>query len=396
MSDAPKFKTFRDLKSIPSAPAKSNLEVVMPVEVKHSLTSNDSITTMPSNARYGSKGETAVTKDFQKIPNSVTRQFLAQGIFKGKSKQVWDYLWSVSRGAINPSRFVRKSRPEIKNGTGIGSFVTVDKAIKYLEDVGLLKKIELSGSHDGNKFEIFTPEEIASLTSIASNASNTSYTQKVDILVLPESSNTSKAQTPVDTGENASLKTFFKDNKDNDDDLALAGFAAKIEASSRKLTGRGFSKREAAKWEQLADLLILELEIAASRTEGISSVPAFLTEVLRRQFFASKQNQTNELKSLSKTSFKTNSKLQPDTVGKSALPTSENYEIKPLDEQGREVALVQLEEFANESFLGDFAKWYTLQDWQWLTDRLNTSQKLSEQTAPEKKSDDSSSKPKSE
>lgn len=370
MSDTPKFKTFRDLKSIPLAPSKPNVEVITPIKNKTSLTSNTSITTLSSkrsNTRLTSntskpsitsKGETAVTKDFQKVPNSVTRQFLAQGIFKGKSKQVWDYLWSVSRGAINPSRVVRKSRPEIKSGTGIGSFVTVDKAIKYLEDVGLLKKIELSGSHDGNKFEIFTPEEISSITSIASNASDASYTQKVDILVLPESSNTREAQTPINTGEEASAKTSFKDNK-NTDDEAFSILTGKLSAAVERVTGKKSSQKEAEKWGNLADLLILELEIAASRANGISSVPAFLTEVLRRQFFAARQPKPSEKVS----------KAKPDTVGKFE---SENFEIKPLNEQGREAALEQLKEFASESFLEDFKKWYTEEDWGWLTEKLKS------------------------
>ncbi len=41
--------------------------------------------------------------------------------------------------------------------------------------------------------------------------------------------------------------------------------------------------------DDFTDLIIQELEVAASRTDGVSSVPAFLTEVLRRQLFASRQ-----------------------------------------------------------------------------------------------------------
>ena len=60
----------------------------------------------------------------------------------------------------------------------------------------------------------------------------------------------------------------------------------------KKSTERNLSKEKSEKLGSLADLLILELKIAARRTENISSVPAFLTEVLRRQFFASRQGRS--------------------------------------------------------------------------------------------------------
>ncbi len=112
----------------------------------------------------------------------------------------------------------------------------------------------------------------------------------------------------------------------------------------------------------LADLLVLELEVAAKRTDSISSVPAFLTELLRRQFFSSRQQQSGSSPSPAK-----NSKTKPDTVGK---PDSGSYEIKPLDEKGRESALEQLRGFAEDEFLQDFKKWYTAEDWSWLIKQL--------------------------
>ncbi len=54
-------------------------------------------------------------------------------------------------------------------------------------------------------------------------------------------------------------------------------------------------------------------------------------------------------------------------VGKSE---SGSYEIKPLDEKGREATLEQLREFAEDDFLQDFQKWYTPEDWEWLVKEL--------------------------
>ncbi len=132
----------------------------------------------------------------------------------------------------------------------------------------------------------------------------------------------------------------------------------------KKITGKGASKTEAEKWGSLADLLILELEVAARRAESVSSVPAFLTEVLRRQFFAARQQQSSPAKS---------SKIKQDNVGKN--DTGE-YEIKSLDEKGREAALEQLREWARDDLLQDFKKWYTPEDWTWLTKELEINQSL--------------------
>ncbi len=54
----------------------------------------------------------------------------------------------------------------------------------------------------------------------------------------------------------------------------------------------------------------------------------------------------------------------PDTVGKPS--EKDNYEIKALDEQGREEALEHLKEFADSAFFTDFKQWYTKEDWDWL------------------------------
>lgn len=302
-------------------------------------------------------------KDFTKVPNSVTRNAVPERLFKGMSKNTYDALYLKTRGAINPTRQIRATKSDLIRWTGI-SDVTLDKHLKHLKSVGLVKWEFIIGSHEGNWYEVFIPEEIdlTNLTNLT-NPMLDNLPKKVggDI---PNFLGGVGGVLPIENKDSyGDSKTILKTNT-TDDDSALAKFAAKLEAASQKLTGKGLSNKDADKWESLAELLVLELEAAASRSDGVSSVPAFLTEVLRRQFFASKQTSVNQ----TKPAFN----FKPDTIGKSAQEGSESFEIKQLDEKGREAALEQLREFADEDFLQDFEKWYTVEDWQWLSSRLNS------------------------
>jgi hypothetical protein len=247
---------------------------------------------------------------------------------------------------------------------------TLRSHIKYLSIKGFLKVSYQIGKHEGATYEVFIPEEMGSSTnpsqvvpsSTNENQELSRSTDNSQQLVLGTSQQLGDVGTtlmPGDIGQNDTLR-LKKDNTKNDDDRrvsdALAVLGIRLDIAAKKITGKGISKAEADKWGSLADLLILELEIAASRAESISSVPAFLTEVLRRQFFASRQQ------------FSTKpGKAKIDMVGK---PDVETYEIKPLDKKGRGAALEQLREFAGDEFLQDFEKWYTEEDWNWLMQQL--------------------------
>jgi len=69
-----------------------------------------------------------------------------------------------------------------------------------------------------------------------------------------------------------------------DDDEAFADFVGLLRENAREITGREPSAADAAKWRELAEVLITELRIAAGRTT-VSSVPAFLAEHLRRRLW---------------------------------------------------------------------------------------------------------------
>jgi hypothetical protein len=287
MSEEKKYVTFRDLRAV-AKPEPEQIDIE-----KSAVTSTSSIPSTPSYTSTPSSTSTtqlkeptkkpsiAPERDFQRIPNSVTRSAIPDGVFRGKSKQVWDYLWSVSRGAVSPVRSVRKSRREIKAGAGLGSMVTVDAALEHLEKMGLIRIRPAIGSLIGNEYEVFTPEETA--TSTSSTSSATSLTQKVDILDVLDSSISSTTQTVDNNATYRPPNTSFK--TDDDETHTLAEFTETLIEATRCVVGGKVinSKQERERWHELGELLAEELKEAAQRTNAISSVPAFFTAHLRRR-----------------------------------------------------------------------------------------------------------------
>ncbi len=344
---------------------KPHLEIV-PVKADDSLSSAPSAGSSVSAPSAGTlKHPVAPEKDFAKVANSIVRQ-IPNGAFIGKSKQMYDYLYSLTRGAIKPTRSVRISKSALMRGSGIKSTHTFYNNVRHLDAIGLIITTRIDGEKGGNLYEVLLPEEIdGDLEQLAQLEQSG---QKLLLAVSAETALPALGSSSVKTGISGDPKTSFKDNTKNDDDArAREGFSLMVERldeAAKKLTGKSVTKREAESWGTLADLLILELEVAASRTDGVSSVPAFLTEVLRRQFFESRRQQSSSAAKPSKTKI--------DTVGKGESGT---YEIKALDAQGREAALEQLREFASDEFLQDFKKWYTEDEWQWLMEHLKGSDK---------------------
>jgi hypothetical protein len=314
MSEQKKYVTFRDLRAVaPAQKATSEASTSTSISSSPSATSIPSTTPTTEAENYRSprlpsttsiarkesrsgqdsqqkqrKPSVAPESDFQRVPNSVTRRAIPEGLFRGKSKQVWDYLWSVTRGTIVPTRSTRKSRREIKAGSGLGSMVTVDAALEHLENVGLIAVKPAIGSLTGNEYEVFTPEEAS--TSTSSIASSSRITQKVDELDVPESSSTSTTQLIENSGGWELPNTSFKTKDINTDDEAFAEFAATVRKTAKEITGKEPSKTEAARWAEVAEVLMTELKIAAGRTT-ISSVPAFLAEHLRRRLWKKEKRQ---------------------------------------------------------------------------------------------------------
>lgn len=354
MSAEKKFKTFADLRLIPSSKSNESptgkntvsAEKEHEKEQKFVHSNNESNTTSAtripsttsrpsthSNTRIASTPQepkspaqfepdeaalivssVAPIRDFQKVPNSVTRELLSSGLFRGKSKQVYDYLYSVTRGAITPVRSVRKSRKEIQKKSGIGSMVTVDAALVHLESIGLIRVRSAIGSLIGNEYEVFTPEEslneqtqplpsIASTSSLSSNpdssrttstatstaniSSSTSPIQILDELDIPENGTSRTTQVIDNYNTSAVAKTLSKTKEEKriDDEPAAAfrTFNEKLNEVFRQLMGREAKQSDAEALAAIGELLAAEILEAASRTKVVSNAAKFSLTHLRRR-----------------------------------------------------------------------------------------------------------------
>src|SRR4028118_1304737 len=107
----------------------------------------------------------APMRDFQKVANSITREAVPAGVFKGKCKQIYDFLYSKTRGAIVPSRSTKLTRQAIMQGSNVGSTKTLFLNLRHLRSAGLVAWTESEGTHGGNEYTVFLPEEAASTLS---------------------------------------------------------------------------------------------------------------------------------------------------------------------------------------------------------------------------------------
>lgn len=239
-------------------------------------------TTHTSLSSQSSRGkDVAPPRNYRKVSSTITRQAISEGLFQGKSKQLYDVLYSLTRGATNPRREVRISKMKLMKQSGIGSRITFDACVERLKTVGLLQTTVYAGEHEGNSFKVILPEEIEVPTSQSSQSSQSQEIVRLDIL---ETSQTSQSLNDEDTAVYENSENFFRsEEKTVDDESALDELTRTFEKMSRKYTGENLSKNEREKWKELAELLEMEFEVAAARTKSISSVPVFLTEHLRRR-----------------------------------------------------------------------------------------------------------------
>ncbi len=286
-----KPKTSDSLRT-PKAKKKLGLSVPPALRMPHEdliLAPTENKSTMPSQSsptRHTTKSDEASSaapvRDFTKVANSIGREAVPAGIFTGKSKQLYDCLYSLTRGAIIPSRTVRISRPRLMKKSAIGARVTFEANIARLMVVGLIQVVKITGEHEGNEYTVFLPEEV-SMPSQSSTPSQTSPAQNLVRVDSLESSQTRHSLFVEGTDTSAVSKTSFK-TKEKLDDEAFAGLVAKLKETAKELTGKETSVAEQARWNEVADVLIAELKIAAARTT-VSSVPSFLAEHLRRRLW---------------------------------------------------------------------------------------------------------------
>ncbi len=266
--------------------------------------SQSSQTSHPSQSKF----PISPIKDFTKVANSIHREAIPEGLFVGKSKQLYDCLYALTRGAITPARQVRISRPKLMKKAGIGSRVTFDTNVARLISVGLLDVTSIAGEHEGNEFTVYLPGEksVTGQASQTSQSSETSHAQNPVRVVIPESSQTRHTLIVENKGSEALPNTSSKTTTKSDDE-AFAQLILVFKDLTRKLTGKQVSAADVDRWRELAEVIGGEAVRAASHTT-VSNVPAFLAEHMKRRL----SKEEKPMKS-----------VKPDVVGKSEVPSAQ-------------------------------------------------------------------------
>ena len=223
----------------------------------------------------------APERNFSRVPNSIALSAIPSGLFRGESKKLYDALYQRTRGAVVPRRIIRATQSELMDWANI-SLNTLKAHIRHLSSVGLVKVYYRRGESTGADYEIFTLEDRLP----AHHPPTTHQPPTNQNLGSPTHQNLvlgGGSQVVEESTVGQPPNTSFKTKEENSDDDAHARtFLAKLIEAERQLTGKVSSSGE--KWEELAEVLISELRIAAARTT-VSNVPAFLAEHLRRRLW---------------------------------------------------------------------------------------------------------------
>lgn len=199
--------------------------------------------------------------NFHKKSNAVADQ-LSRRLTSAESK-VLEQIIRLTVGFHRDERQVRIS--VLQERTGYGSDKTVRTALQGLEQKGVIARIGRPNNSGGIIYRILSYSGTG----------------------VPEHSGTPVETTAVPrvkiTGE---LKKELKEKNTDDEAAPLARALAQAE---RELSGKVTT--DPSKWEDLADILVKELKIAAGRTT-VSSAPAFLAEHLRRRLWKREAHET--------------------------------------------------------------------------------------------------------
>jgi hypothetical protein len=226
------------------------------------------------------------------VANSIVRQAVPSGIFGeqgGKSKELYDTLYALTRGAIVPKRKIRIPKDQLMKKAGIGSEVTLRKNLSRLSAAKLIKESIVAGTHGGNEYEVFLPEEVGLTGSTPSTPSSqgtvSSSPQMQEAVEAVDSRGSIASTSDCESTTSEQPKTSYKTNTErSDDDAALAGLNDTLKQLTKEITGKDLSPTESERWKEVADVLAAEARIAAARTT-VSSVPAFMAEHLRRRLW---------------------------------------------------------------------------------------------------------------
>jgi hypothetical protein len=286
---------FDNLRKLPAPhPVEEILGLIeQPRDSTPSSSSTGSTLPRPSTpSRRQLKPSVSPERDYTKVANSIVRQAVPSGLFGeqgGKSKELYDTLYALTRGAIVPKRKIRIPKDQLMKKAGIGSEVTLRKNLVRLRAANLIKESIVPGAHGGNEYEVFLPEEVGLTGSTPSTPSSpgtgSNTPQMREAVEAVESRDSIPSLSGIESTAYEPDKTLLKDQQTFDDDAtALAGMFAELKAATKELTGKHLSATESDRWREVAQVLVAELKIAAARTT-VSNVPAFLAEHLRRRLW---------------------------------------------------------------------------------------------------------------
>jgi len=256
----------------------------------------------------------APERNFNKRANSLEHSALPSGLFPGASKKIYDALYVRTRGAVVPARTVQARHRELLAWSGVKDIKTIKTHLNKLREMALVNWTTLKGEHEGSFYEVFLPEEVN--LDLAQTQPNPSPAQKTDLDLAQFLGWAGLPNTVDSKGLNPPDKTSFKTIEKNDDDEAFAELNAALKKAAKEITGREPTQGEAARWGELAEVLVTELKIAAGRTT-VSSVPAFLAEHLRRRLWKKEKRQIDDerAKEQSAAAPKINASECPDCFG---------------------------------------------------------------------------------
>jgi hypothetical protein len=230
-------------------------------------------------------------------------------------KIVYSHMY---RETVSKGRFEGHFGPAfLMKLSGIRSRNTVHKALYGLiEKLSVEKVVESQGNPFGPRYRVYGPQEILRRRKAVGMVIDPQTKRimerdgipegipegippaipKIWDTPLPESGIVgipnfgillNRVNTP---GEDSSAGGSSSNRPGGIDDEAFASFVELMSRTAKEVTGRAPTNAERERWLELAELLSAELKIAAGRTT-VSSVPAFLTEHLRRRLWKKDKRQ---------------------------------------------------------------------------------------------------------
>ncbi len=305
----PKGDMFQNLRRPEQVESISIEELVAPPTVAESPTPvvapviTPVVTPVSTPATETTETVTPVTTPANASAESSDRQPLQylDATHTASEAQVYSVMY---RETVSKNMRERHFGPtELMKKTGIRSDRTVRRAID-----GLIAKlsVEITSYAEGNplgpRYRVHKPRDIEQRRKAAGLEIDQFTKRIVTPVATPVTTpvatgdknyrGTGVENTPVTGVENAGVYKYVNDHlgaqpatggsSSNDLPSDDEAFARTLRAAEKELTGKASS---AEAWNQFFELIVTELRIAAARAETISSVPAFLTEHLRRRLF---------------------------------------------------------------------------------------------------------------